>query len=202
MKVALFINGEEPDFLIDLTQYDYVHCTDGALDYLLKKGIVPDVISGDFDSIDPDQILDLDSEIIQTFDQEFPDFEKALQIIYSKGVEMVHVYGASGKQQDHFLGNLTSAFKYKDRMTLIFYDNYSYYFFAEKKMILESYKDRIISLMPFYETKGIVTEGLEYPLNKEDLHLFGRVGTRNKAISEKVSIEFEEGNLLIFIMNQ
>ena len=55
--------------------------------------------------------------------------------------------------------------------------------------------------MPFYETKGIVTEGLEYPLNKEDLHLFGRVGTRNKAISEKVSIEFEEGNLLIFIMS-
>ncbi|WP_068598986.1 thiamine diphosphokinase [Vaginella massiliensis] len=200
MKVALFINGEPPNFKIDLRQYDYIHCTDGALHYLSIWGIDPDIISGDFDSGVVDENNE-EIEIISTPDQNFTDFEKALQILYTKGAETVHVYGASGRQQDHFLGNLSGAYRFKDKMTLIFFDNYSYYFFADKKLELDGYKNRTISLYPFPEATNIVTKGLAYPLSYESLNILNRIGTRNVATEDRVTIEYESGDLIVFVMN-
>lgn len=200
MKAALFINGEPPNFIVDTSQYDIIHCTDGALSYLTKMNIQPDLVSGDFDSI---EFMD-DShpfEYISTPNQDFTDFEKALQILYAKDVETVHIYGASGHQQDHFLGNLSAAYQYKERMTMLFFDNYSYYFFADKKLELNGFKNRTISLYPFPEAKNITTQGLTYPLKNENLNLLTRIGTRNVANEDKVRIEFESGDLIVFILN-
>ena len=41
----------------------------------------------------------------------FTDFEKALKIIVEQGFETVDVFAANGLEQDHFLGNLTTALK-------------------------------------------------------------------------------------------
>jgi len=200
-KVLLFLNGEVPSTLPDTTNYELIFCTDGAFRYLQQLNIQPDVISGDFDST---EISDFPSgiEIISTPEQNDTDFAKALQIILDKGFEHVDVFGASGRQQDHFIGNLNAAFRFKDKINILFYDNYSHYFFAEKQTELEGYFGRTISLLPFPECKNIVTKGLEYPLNKEDLNLLSRVGTRNKANDDIVTIEYSEGSLVIFIIDQ
>lgn len=199
-KVALFLNGEAPKSLPDLKQFDLIYCTDGAYSYLSKFKIKPDVISGDFDSF-PLESLPEGIEIIETPDQEFTDFEKALQIIYARGHETVYVYGSSGMEHDHFLGNLTAGLKFKDRLTLLFFDDYSCYFFADFRLKLDGYKDRVVSLYPFPEASGITTSGLKFPLKNESLNLTSRIGTRNLAISDEIEIEYTSGNLLIFIKN-
>lgn len=200
MKAALFINGQPPNFLIDLAQYDLIHCTDGAINYLTQRGIQADIISGDFDSINIPK-LPYPHEIISTPDQNFTDFEKALSILLERGVSTVHVYGASGKQQDHFLGNLTAAYRFFDRMTILMFDDYGYYFFADKTLELSGYKNRTISLYPFPIAERVQTKGLKYPLNREDLDMHKRIGTRNQAIENNVKITYEKGALLVFILN-
>ncbi|WP_313580865.1 thiamine diphosphokinase [Chishuiella sp.] len=200
-KVLLFLNGEIPDILPNTEIYDMIFCTDGALNYLDKLNIKPNIVSGDFDSINTNKISD-DIEIIATPNQEDTDFAKALDIIIDKGFESVDVFGASGKQQDHFLGNLNAAFRFKNKLKIVFYDNYSTYFFAEKETLLEGYFGRTISLLPFSECKNITTKGLEFSLKNEDLNLLSRIGTRNRAIDDHVEIKFTEGNLIIFIINQ
>lgn len=196
--IVLFLNGQTPNALPNLSQYQKVFCTDGAYNYLKDKNIKPDLVAGDFDSYNIGEIP-IEIEAIETPDQNYTDFEKILQIIIGRGYKTLDVFGSSGKEHDHYLGNLSTALKYIDEISIQFYDDHSNYFFADKQTIIENFQGHIISLYPFAEAKNITTQGLLYPLNGEDLDLKNRIGLRNVAIENSVSIQFEEGNLLIFI---
>ncbi len=208
-KALLFINGDSPKTIPDLSGYDLIACTDGAFHYLkqlkfpLKK---LDFISGDFDSYTEsfDSAQDdkqYDFEIIETPDQNKTDFHKALEIIIEKGFDNIDVFGGSGGEQDHFLGNLSVAFTFKDKANLQFFDDYSSYYFIPKKFTISDVKGKMISLMPFPIAKNIETKGLKWPLYNEDLILGERIGTRNIAENKDVVIKYKKGDLLIFVGN-
>ena len=195
-KVFLLLNGEAPKTIPNLSEYDIVCATDGAYKFLNEKNIMPDFISGDFDSqID----IPKDIEIIETPNQDLTDFDKILQILFDKGFKTIDVYGASGQEQDHFLGNLHTAIQWKERLSLTFFDNYGRYFLADKNTVITNCKNKIVSLIPFPKATNTSTEGLQYPLKREDLEFGKRIGTRNKGIQDTVNITFESGELFIFI---
>jgi len=206
-KALLFINGEAPKSIPDLSNYDSIACTDGAFHYL-KRLKFPldqlDFISGDFDSHKIEEEIIQQSqndnfEIIETPDQNKTDFQKAIEIIFEKGFKNIDVYGGSGGEQDHFLGNLSVAFAFKDKVSLRFFDEYSSYYFIPKDFSISDVKGKMISLMPFPIAKNIETKGLKWPLYNEDLILGERIGTRNVAENQEVSIQYKEGDLLIFV---
>lgn len=214
-KSLLFINGEPPRNFPDLENYDLIACTDGAFHYL-KKMKFPleklDFISGDFDSHCHSELVEESDalrqaqrdktykfEIIETPDQNKTDFHKALEIILEKGFKNVDVFGASGGEQDHFLGNLSVAFFFKDKMNIKFFDEFSSYYFIPKDFSINNVKDKMISLMPFPVAKNIETKGLKWALQNEDLVLGERIGTRNIAENDEISIHYKEGDLLIFV---
>ncbi len=208
-KALLFINGDAPKSLLDLSGYELIACTDGAFHYL-KQLKFPldklDFISGDFDShkIEEEIIQQAQKhqfEIIETPDQNKTDFHKALEIIIEKGFDTIDVYGGSGGEQDHFLGNLSVAFAFKDKINLQFFDDYSSYYFIPKEFSISNVKGKMISLMPFPIARNIETKGLKWPLHQEDLILGERIGTRNMAENQDVSIQYQEGDLLIFVGN-
>ena len=200
-KVILFFNGEVPTKVPNLSDYKKIYCTDGSYNYLKTLGIKPDVITGDFDSINI-TTFPADTEIIITPDQNYTDFEKVLQIIVDQKFNSVDVFGASGKQQDHFLGNLNAAYKFKSQLAIQFFDNYSTYYFLNNTAKIKTKIKQKVSLVPFPIADGIITEGLMYPLKNESLDLIGRLGTRNEAISEEITIEFKTGDLLIYLINR
>lgn len=203
MKNALlFINGESPKTIPDLSYYDLIACTDGAFHYLKKLNFPLeklDFISGDFDSHTGKDEDIYEGKFIFTPDQNKTDFHKALEIILGKGVENVDIFGGSGGEQDHFLGNLSTAFFFKDKMSLVFFDEFSSYYFIPKYFSISGVKGKMISLMPFPVAKNIETNGLKWPLYNEDLILGERIGTRNIAENQEISIKYKEGDLLIFI---
>ncbi len=206
-KALLFINGEPPKKFPNLSDYELIACTDGAFHYLKQFKFQLDkldFISGDFDShnIEEEIIQQAQNhsfEIIETPDQNKTDFHKALELILKKGFENIDVYGGSGGEQDHFLGNLSVAYAFKDKLNLQFFDEYSSYYFVPKNFSISDVKGKMISLMPFPIAKNIETKGLKWPLNREDLMLGERIGTRNVADSQEVSIQYKEGDLLIFV---
>jgi thiamine pyrophosphokinase len=208
-KALLFINGDSPKTIPNLSGYDLIACTDGAFHYL-KQLKFPldklDFISGDFDShkIEEEIIHQAQNhqfEIIETPDQNKTDFHKALELILAKGFENIDVYGGSGGEQDHFLGNLSVAYAFKDKLNLQFFDEYSSYYFIPKNFSISDVKGKMISLMPFPIAKNIETKGLKWPLNREDLMLGERIGTRNIAENKDVTIKYNQGDLLIFVGN-
>ncbi|MCD1116528.1 thiamine diphosphokinase [Chryseobacterium turcicum] len=204
-KVLLFINGDAPKSFPDLENYDLIACTDGAFHYLKELGFPLDkldFISGDFDShIGSDENVYQD-KFIHTPDQERTDFYKALEIILEKGYKNVDVFGGSGGEQDHFLGNLTVAFGFKNQMKIQFFDEFSEYYFIPESFIMNGVKDKMISLYPFPSVENITTKGLKWELNNINANMTTDMLTRNLAIEDELSIEYKKGDLLLFIGNK
>ncbi|MCY0977075.1 thiamine diphosphokinase [Chryseobacterium wangxinyae] len=201
-KVLLFINGDAPKFLPDLQEYTLIACTDGAFHYLKNLNFPVeklDFISGDFDSHSGADESVYEDKFIYTPNQEKTDFHKALEIILEKGFKNIDVFGGSGGEQDHFLGNLTVAYTFKEDLNIKFYDEFSQYYFIPKHFMLKNVKNKLISLYPFPNAENVTTKGLEWTLNREDLIITSRIGTRNFAVKDEVLIEYENGDLLVFV---
>ena len=203
MKTALlFINGTPPKNLPNTEGYAIIACTDGASHYLKEKNFSLeklDFISGDFDSHSGIDENIYHEKFIFTPDQNFTDFQKALDILKNKDVKKVDVYGGSGGEQDHFLGNLHVAFLFKDLMEITFYDEFSSYFFIPKDFEINNVEGKMVSLLPFPKVENLVTDGLNWELRNEDLEITKRIGTRNFATKSTVKISYSDGDLLVFI---
>ncbi|QNS41188.1 thiamine diphosphokinase [Chryseobacterium manosquense] len=201
-KALLFINGVPPEKLPVTEKYSLIACSDGAFNYLKEKNFPLeklDFISGDFDSHNGSDDDIYEQKFIFTPDQDKTDFEKSLEIIGQKGYSRIDVYGGSGGEMDHFLGNLTVALRFKNQMEITFYDEFSTYFFAQNHLVLEKVKGKTISLFPFPLAESVSTNGLNWSLNKENLAITGKIGTRNFASEDQVTIDFEKGELVVFV---
>ena len=198
-RAFVLLNGAEPSIFPDLSNYDIVCAIDGAYNHFASKNLVPDLVTGDFDSIDK---IPSSVEVINTPNQDFTDFDKALMILKERGFLNIEVYGGSGKEHDHFLGNISTALQWKKTLNISFFDDFGKYFFIEESLKLVNVKNRNISLIPFPIAEGIHTEGLLYPINNGTLTFGKRIGTRNKAEKEDVIISFSTGELLVYISNK
>jgi len=196
---SLVLNGD-----LDLVWMSYIllgksniYCTDGAYDkirVLQKFGSFNiEAVIGDMDSV-----MGQDVKLIKMPDQDYTDFEKALQYL-SKAFQKIDIYGASGKEMDHFLGNLSVAKKYKDKLQLKFMEHGYSYFFIGKDTQLETRKGSTISILPFPKAESVTTEGLEYELKETALELGKLISVRNKAINNKVRIQYKDGCAILFV---
>lgn len=201
-KVLLFINGDPPKSFPKLEDYSLIACTDGAFHYLKQQGFPLaklDFISGDFDSHCGSDENVYQEKFIHTPDQDKTDFCKSLEIILEKGYENVDVFGASGGEQDHFLGNLTVAYSFKEKMNIKFFDDYSEYFFIPKNYVFKNVNKKMISLYPFPFAENVSTDGLNWCLENESLNITSKIGTRNFATCDEVAINYEKGDILVFV---
>jgi thiamine pyrophosphokinase len=197
MKSALlFLNGLPPKYISSKT-FDIIGCTDGAYHYAKDLEIRLDFVIGDFDSIKPTEIKNI--EVIEKPDQNFTDFEKAIKYLLEIGVTHVDIWGASGKEEDHFLGNISILYQYYKKIEIVFYSEKHYFMMAKKTTQITTEIGKIISLFPLNKVKNITTQGLEFPLNQENLKIGKRIGIRNKAIENKVVVEIKSGKLILFI---
>ena len=201
-KALLFINGTPPKSFPSLEGYGLIACTDGAYHYLKQLGFPADkldFISGDFDSHSGVDEKIYGEKFIFTPDQDKTDFEKALEILVEKGIKNLDVYGGSGGEMDHFLGNLTVAFSFKDKMEIRFYDEFSTYYFIPKNFVLENVSGRMISLYPFPKAENVVTKGLNWEIDNVTLEMHKGLWARNFAAKETVEINYSSGDLLFFV---
>ena len=202
MKALLFINGIPPKNLPETEGYSLIAVTDGAFHYLKEKNFPLeklDFISGDFDSHSGKDDSVYTDKFIYTPDQNKTDFQKSLEIIKEKGYKEVHIYGGSGGEMDHFLGNLTAAFQFKEDLKITFFDDESTYFFSPSSLVLNNCLGKMISLYPFPKAENLITKGLNWELENSTLELTQKIGTRNFAVSDEVTIAFESGDLIVFI---
>lgn len=201
MRALLFLGGEPPKLIPDLEGFQLIACTDGAFHYLTDMDFPLQrlsFVSGDFDSYQGEKDI-LGIEFIHTPNQDKTDFEKSLELLMNKGATQVEIYGGSGGEMDHFLGNLSVAHRYKDLLEIKFYDKYSEYFFIPKNFIIDNAKGKMISLYPFPSAEKITTKGLHWDLHNDTLLMHTKISTRNYADEDEVSISYSTGDLLVFV---
>ena len=83
---------------------------------MLKVNVSPDIISGDFDSIDKELLEQSKTkgiEVIETPDQNFTDLMKGLDICEQRGaIDIAIVCSLGGERTDHSITNLGLLKKY------------------------------------------------------------------------------------------
>ena len=103
---GLFPTAKEPLRLLRKTQY--VVCCDGAVCHWPQC----DAIVGDGDSV-PEELR---SRLIQIDEQEDNDLTKATRYCLSKGMRRIAYLGATGRREDHTLGNISLMVRYAREM--------------------------------------------------------------------------------------
>ncbi len=202
---AIFVNGEferSKKTLDLLSEAELIVAVDGGLDHLTKLGVTPHIIIGDLDSVDREKLSYF--EDIGVGITKFPekkdqtDLELALQFVVESGFEKIYLLGATGGRIDHFLGNLylCSNPKFADKEIKLLSKNNELFVCKQNQQIYGQPGD-LISLIPISEqVKGIKTQGLEYPLENEDLNRWEARGISNLMVEETAKIHFQSGVLL------
>lgn len=202
-RAIVFLNGEVDyifsrnyiaTYLSDLE----IYCADGAWNQLANDTYFAEKVTaviGDGDSI----AEDVSMTFIQLGDQDTTDFEKVLDLLYQKGIEKIYVFGGGGGEMDHYLSNLSVMFRYQSQFELCMIDRYGRSFFIPQQWKAKVRVGAMVSVMPFPYAHSVVYQGLMYPLMGEDLDVATRTGVRNCAVAEDISIEYNEGQLLVFV---
>lgn len=186
-----------------LRRQPLILCADGGANRLAKRGIRPDYIIGDLDSLQPQLREALPSEqIIHNAGQDNTDLEKALDFAVERGMAKATVIGATGRRPDHTLANFSILLKYHDQIELQFIDAYCSMRIISGETVLEEPVGRTLSLMPLGRCDGIETEGLAYPLRGETLELGVREGMSNVITVSPARIRIHKGFLLLFLVHK
>jgi thiamine pyrophosphokinase len=100
------------DLLQELAEgYDLLLAADSGGKVLYEYGYLPDLLIGDFDSIDRELLTFFRERGVKI--TEFPpekdwtDLELAVQTVINLNVQEILIYGAIGDRLDHTLGNLS-----------------------------------------------------------------------------------------------
>ncbi len=110
-KALVVANGElHLDYLQKIvTSYNLVICADGAAEKLKAIGAVPDVLVGDFDSIQS-EVLDYFAQksvkqIVLEPEKDFSDTHVAVELAMDRGYQEIDIVGGFGGRWDHSIAN-------------------------------------------------------------------------------------------------
>ena len=209
MKVFLVAGGSvDEEFLAasyHADRYDLVIGIDGGAAYLLQSSIVPDVILGDFDTLDKgiyEQFKQNHTKIIGfPPEKDATDTELGITHAIEAGADEIHLFGATGTRLDHVLGNLQSLRIATDKGVK------AYMMDANNRIHYVNYKEIIkkeeqygtyVSFVPMTEcVTGVTLTGFQYPLQNAILTNDKSLAISNQIAQDEACVSFENGALLM-----
>lgn len=172
---------------------------DGAANLLAKEGTLPTWVLGDLDSISAKWRAFLEKKKVPFVflpDQNFTDFEKALQWCKERGVKNVWVFQALGKRLDHSLHNLFQLKRFSSMNIRLFSETETIYFLKNSKLSLRGKKRRRLAVFPLPRAQ-VSSTGLRWNLNKKWLELGHSASVCNETVQERVGIRVSSGSVLV-----
>ncbi|MCR5526876.1 MAG: thiamine diphosphokinase [Lachnospiraceae bacterium] len=197
-----FIVGAGDFFGLDIMPEidDYVIAADAGYDNLVKVGVSPDLIIGDFDSRNG-KIPAGDNVITLPVMKDDTDIGAAFKEGWSRGYREFHIFGSMGGARfAHTVANVQlasniaemggRAFLYgKDEITTAIH-NGSISFTADQKGFISIFSMSDVS-------SGVTIRGLKYTLEDSELKNTFALGVSNEFIGEDAEISVRDGILLI-----
>lgn len=195
---VILANGDYPQAGVPLEILEsapYVVCCDGAANDHISRGRMPDVIIGDGDSLAEELKRRYPDIIVRVPDQETNDQTKAVCYLMQKGHRRIAILGATGKREDHTLGNIALLVEYM-RMGLDVrsYTDYGVFIPCRGTRTFAGKVGQKVSIFNI-SARNFKSTGLEYPIY--DFTALWQ-GTLNRTSAEQFTIE-AEGEYIVFI---
>ncbi len=176
-----------------LRECRYVVCCDGAANAYLHFGKRPAAIVGDGDSLLP-EIKERYAHLIhREAEQDTNDLSKAFRFCLSQGRRDITIMGATGKREDHTLGNISLLADYMNQAEVRMLTDYGMFTPIEEDSVFESFPAQQVSVFNMGATE-LSADGLVYPLS---VFTNWWQGTLNEVVGNRFIIHVR-GKVLVF----
>ena len=173
----------------------FVVCCDGGADEYIARGYMPDMIIGDGDSLSLKNRARFADIIHYEPDQETNDQTKAVKFLLAKGLRRIAIVGATGKRDDHTLGNIALLAEYlKMGADVRSYTDYGVFIPCSGSNTFNCKAGAQVSIFNI-NAKNLTSEGLSYPIY--DFTAWWQ-GTLNESPTESFTIT-AEGEYIVYI---
>ena len=186
--------------------HDLLIAADSGLVPLQKRGIIPDVIIGDFDSLG--YVPQEGSSELLTLPciKDDTDMAAACRIAWEKGCRSLRLYGGSGSRPDHFLANLQlmalySSMNGRIRLVAPAFTVYALTGGTDTDTFTLSGRPGItFSVFSHFDTaEGVcITGDVKYAAEDSILRNSVALGVSNEMTGDTARISVRKGTLLVF----
>ena len=207
-----FPKKEYPRYLI--RSADFIICCDGALKKFLRASEaifgeerLPDLVTGDMDSLPAAMQKKYADIIVKESEQEHNDQTKAVRWALNnlKGIEQIHILGATGGRPDHTIGNIsllmeyTRMFDLQDIAIEMVGDDGTIFPICDT-VEFECGPERSLSIFTPDSSLRIKSEGLMYPTDEVVFDNWWKA-TLNKTVQDTVKLELSHRSMALIILD-
>ncbi len=208
-KTIVIINGDIHDYQWHkqiIEPDDYVICADGGTYHALKMDIIPQMIVGDFDSLNEFIIeaLERRGTLVRRLkvDKDEVDSEIALQLAMEERPEQIWIMGALSDRIDYNISNihLLVPLLQQGMQACLINEHYRIFLVSPEcpGVIRAPYGTRL-SIMPLSsDVTGITIKGFKYALNDDRLPLGVSWGMSNVLLADEGTITLRRGIAVVF----
>ncbi len=202
------VNGDigDPAFYQPLLEtVDYVMIADGGSRHVAPLCIEPDVIMGDFDSID--SLDDFTNQwprvTVETFPvhKDYTDSELVVERAMALGPDRITIVGGLGSRWDHSMATLFLLKRIHDQGIegCVINPHNSIRYVTEKQVFYDNV-GQTVSLLPVTpQVTGINLYGFRYPLVDASLKFGETRGISNVVEEKQATVTLEEGVVLVIV---
>ncbi|MDO5038164.1 thiamine diphosphokinase [Clostridium sp.] len=207
MRAIIVTGGNEPSYEL-LNSYikesDIIIGVDKGCNILKKYEIIPNMILGDFDSIDKAAIQYFKNRnvLIEKFNPE-KDYTDT-HLAYNKAKDIFNVdemimFGATGTRLDHTLGNIGLMINaLNDNIKLEIVDENNKIFAVNKSTVIKREEGKVISFHALCdEVKNFNITGGKYKLKNYNMKTLEPRAICNEFLEGDIEISFDSGIVLV-----
>lgn len=204
-RVVIFAGGAlSEEFLHLIDEDDFIIGADRGALFLVSHGITPDIAVGDFDSVSPEALKQIQEGSKQTItcdpiDKDLTDSEMALDLALGTQPESILLMGVTGTRMDHTLAGIQMMTRAMQRqVSCSLMDSHNYITLTGSQALVEERGFTYVSLLPLTpEVTGITLQGFQYPLENATLKLGQSLAVSNRLKEESGTVTIQSGLLLI-----
>lgn len=205
-RILIFANGVLPDLEAArrlLKPDALIICADGGARHARALGLIPHLLVGDLDSIDPSDLSRLSGRGVELrqspHDKDETDLELALGYALQYAPAQIVVIGALGARLDHTLGNISLLADARlSGLDCRLDDGIESVVLCRAQAEIRGTPGDLVSLVPWSgPARGVRTQGLRWPLESEVLYPERSRGISNEMLEGLAAVWVESGSLLI-----
>lgn len=207
MKVLIVTGGSKPNDKLLLQKYEeaeLVIAADSGCNVLYENALMPNIILGDFDSVDKNILEEIKKSKIEVKvynpEKDYTDTELAVYKAIELGARQITMLGATGSRLDHVMANIGLLNLLLDKgIKASIIDSNNEIFIINKDVVLQGVFGQTFSLQAYEGVvKNLTIKNAKYELKDYDLKVGSPLTVSNEFLHGNVEINFESGKLIVF----
>ena len=173
-------------------------CCDGSVQSLILAGMQPEAIVGDLDSLNDELANRFSDRIYLDESQDTNDLTKAVSWCSEMGYKDIVIVGATGKREDHTIGNISLLAEYIKGMNVFMVTDTGILRPFLTSSEISSFPGQQVSIFSIDPETELTSSGLRYPLNRTKVKNWW-MATLNEALGDRFSLEFNTGRVIVYL---